>query len=317
MPEMTSAVGDLLHPRHKFLEETPHNIPAFVQYLTDGISSFQSQHKSQSSPQEAFTPRFDVTETRDAYFLAGEFAGLSDKSALSIEWGGDGRTLIIDGHIPRFNPQDEWQNTSQSSNAGGFNGNATQSGNTNGPAGADMAMEERERAQEEGRVGKPNQGMQTQSQVPMQQDSGQQGRLDANGHQQDMPAQQQAPVQPESGHQSRFDKLVHGRQPETSAQPQRPMQPDSRQNGQNGQSGQSRQYDQSGQSGHQGRFEKHGRPRVWLSERHTGEFTRSFTFPSRIEADGLRARLSDGLLRVVVPKGREEEHRRSRHIAIE
>ena len=43
-------------------------------------------------------------------------------------------------------------------------------------------------------------------------------------------------------------------------------------------------------------------PRRLLHERHIGEFMRSFTFPMEVDSDGMKANLSDGLLRIVVPK---------------
>jgi len=43
-------------------------------------------------------------------------------------------------------------------------------------------------------------------------------------------------------------------------------------------------------------------PRVLLHERYVGPFQRSFTFPDEVDADGMRASLKDGLLRIVVPK---------------
>jgi len=42
--------------------------------------------------------------------------------------------------------------------------------------------------------------------------------------------------------------------------------------------------------------------RTWLSERHLGPMQRSFTFPRDIAADGLRAKLRNGVLMIMVPK---------------
>ncbi|KAL1993013.1 hypothetical protein VTN49DRAFT_3770 [Thermomyces lanuginosus] len=42
--------------------------------------------------------------------------------------------------------------------------------------------------------------------------------------------------------------------------------------------------------------------KVWLSERRTGSFHRTFTFPVRVNQDGVRASLKDGILSIVVPK---------------
>lgn len=42
--------------------------------------------------------------------------------------------------------------------------------------------------------------------------------------------------------------------------------------------------------------------REWLSERRTGHYQRTFTFPTDVDASAIRARLGQGLLRVLVPK---------------
>lgn len=40
----------------------------------------------------------------------------------------------------------------------------------------------------------------------------------------------------------------------------------------------------------------------WASERSIGEFQRTFTFPTRVDQDAVRASLRNGILSVVVPK---------------
>lgn len=54
--------------------------------------------------------------------------------------------------------------------------------------------------------------------------------------------------------------------------------------------------------------------KYWLTERSIGEFTRSFSFPTRVEQDGVAANLKDGVLSVTVPKAKKHE---ARHIAID
>ncbi|KAL2814160.1 HSP20-like chaperone [Aspergillus granulosus] len=44
------------------------------------------------------------------------------------------------------------------------------------------------------------------------------------------------------------------------------------------------------------------KPRYWVSERSVGEFQRTFSFPTRVDQDAVRASLKDGILSVVVPK---------------
>lgn len=42
--------------------------------------------------------------------------------------------------------------------------------------------------------------------------------------------------------------------------------------------------------------------KYWVSERSIGQFHRTFNFPERVDQDGVRASLKDGILSVVVPK---------------
>jgi len=53
--------------------------------------------------------------------------------------------------------------------------------------------------------------------------------------------------------------------------------------------------------------------KYWVSERSVGEFSRSFTFPIRVDQDGVRASMKNGILSIVVPKAKKHE---SRKIAI-
>jgi len=48
----------------------------------------------------------------------------------------------------------------------------------------------------------------------------------------------------------------------------------------------------------------------WISERRVGEFTRSFSFPARVNQDAVKASLKNGILSIVVPKAPVPESRR-------
>ena len=48
----------------------------------------------------------------------------------------------------------------------------------------------------------------------------------------------------------------------------------------------------------------------WFGERSVGEFTRSFSFPSRVDQEAVRASLKNGVLSIVVPKAAAPESRR-------
>jgi len=43
-------------------------------------------------------------------------------------------------------------------------------------------------------------------------------------------------------------------------------------------------------------------PKYWITERSVGEFRRSWTFPSRVDQESVKASLKDGILSIVVPK---------------
>jgi HSP20 family protein len=42
--------------------------------------------------------------------------------------------------------------------------------------------------------------------------------------------------------------------------------------------------------------------KYWVSERHVGKFQRMFTFPTKVDQDGVKANLKNGILSIVVPK---------------
>jgi HSP20 family molecular chaperone IbpA len=48
----------------------------------------------------------------------------------------------------------------------------------------------------------------------------------------------------------------------------------------------------------------------WISERSVGEFSRSFSFPARVNQEAVKASLRNGILSIVVPKAPAPESRR-------
>jgi len=61
--------------------------------------------------------------------------------------------------------------------------------------------------------------------------------------------------------------------------------------------------------------EKHHEPKepeakLWVSERSVGEFSRSFTFPVRVDQDSVKASMTNGILSVIVPKAKKAESRK-------
>lgn len=58
--------------------------------------------------------------------------------------------------------------------------------------------------------------------------------------------------------------------------------------------------------------EEHKAPsaRYWVSERSVGEFSRSFSFPIRVDVDAVKASMKNGVLTVEVPKAKKQESRK-------
>lgn len=50
--------------------------------------------------------------------------------------------------------------------------------------------------------------------------------------------------------------------------------------------------------------------KYWVSERSVGEFSRSFSFPVRVDQDAVRASMKNGILSIVVPKAKKNETRK-------
>jgi len=51
-------------------------------------------------------------------------------------------------------------------------------------------------------------------------------------------------------------------------------------------------------------------PRYWVTERSVGEFHRSFSFPSRVDQEAVKASLKNGILSIVVPKANPPKPRK-------
>jgi len=49
--------------------------------------------------------------------------------------------------------------------------------------------------------------------------------------------------------------------------------------------------------------------KYWVSERSVGEFSRSFTFPVRVDQDNVQASMKNGILSILVPKSKKHESR--------
>lgn len=60
----------------------------------------------------------------------------------------------------------------------------------------------------------------------------------------------------------------------------------------------------------QGQANKAAEGKFWVSERSVGEFSRSFSFPERVDQENVRASMKNGILSVVVPKAKKQEKRK-------
>jgi len=50
--------------------------------------------------------------------------------------------------------------------------------------------------------------------------------------------------------------------------------------------------------------------KYWVSERAVGEFSRSFSFPTRVDQDNVKASLKNGVLTIIVPKAKAPQPRK-------
>ncbi|KAF2003446.1 heat shock protein-like protein 30 [Amniculicola lignicola CBS 123094] len=57
--------------------------------------------------------------------------------------------------------------------------------------------------------------------------------------------------------------------------------------------------------------------KYWVSERSVGEFHRSFSFPGKVDQENVKASLKNGILSIVVPKGKVVRGRKVEVEAIE
>lgn len=61
---------------------------------------------------------------------------------------------------------------------------------------------------------------------------------------------------------------------------------------------------------HQQERAQQPREKYWVSERSVGEFSRTFSFPTRVDQDNVTASLVNGVLNITVPKAKKQESRR-------
>lgn len=140
-------------------------------------------------------PLFDVRETPEAYFLEGEFHGVSTTEDIRVEWTGP-RTISIEANVSRVDLETEW--------------------------GIDIEPKTKGKAPEE-----------------------------------------------EDGRPAEPKRTASGK---------------------------------SGKDQKQAKFKDQSAIRQWTSERHVGHYHRTFTFPHDVKQESVKARLSQGLLKMMILK---------------
>jgi len=88
-------------------------------------------------------PIFDIQESKTAYFLEGEFPGISDKNAIVIEKVGP-RTLAIEAKVSKLNLHDEWKDEPRAGLFKQFEDTPAQAEDTASQAKADGGVNEPE-----------------------------------------------------------------------------------------------------------------------------------------------------------------------------
>lgn len=194
------------------------------------------------------SPFFDIHETRTAYFLEGEFPGISDKDAIVIEKVGP-RTLAIEAKLSKLNLHDEWRDEPRAGLYKQYEDikqTPTQTGDTESQEVTDGRVRE---------LGATPVAL--EDEVPTVSDRKEE-EIEAGDT-----------LRTPSWIQMNDTKLQH----------------------------------EEGVS-------------TLVSERRRGLLGRSFTFPKAVDLTALKAKLRDGLLRIMVPKAEEEEQAKRQRIPI-
>jgi HSP20 family molecular chaperone IbpA len=230
-------LAPLLHPSHVTLSPTHHpsssrhsTIRSLISYLDDPYyttarTTLEHQHK------HVATPNFDIHETEHAYFLEGEFSGVSGKTAIVLEKLGS-RGLLIEAKVEKLDLVQEW----------GIPAGIVVVSSHAKDGSVEALMKESEKQEK-----------------ASTQDSGSKEAASS------IQASAEAAVEPQNS---------------------------------------------KGQG-------QAGVPSCLLSERHLGYLQRSFTFPQQLDFKGLKARLRNGLLLVMVPKAEKADKEEGDEFVIE
>jgi HSP20 family protein len=98
-----TAISCFLHPHHVSLIDT-HSFRAKFQHTGDLYYNIDGR-----SHKDVLAPKFDVTETENAFFIVGEIPGVKTKDLVSFEWLED-QTLFVRGHTDKLEAEQEGEN---------------------------------------------------------------------------------------------------------------------------------------------------------------------------------------------------------------
>ncbi len=106
----------VLHPTHVTLSDQQPSLRSLVHtiqdpYYNSNIQPFVKHHN-------VVSPLFDVRETDNAFFLEGEFPGVSGKDEILIEKLGP-RTLLVESKRERYDLEKGWEEFSVKTEANG------------------------------------------------------------------------------------------------------------------------------------------------------------------------------------------------------
>jgi HSP20 family molecular chaperone IbpA len=92
-----AALNCILHPHHVSLSKHPFTFQSLFHSFEDRVDPYYGIDDLPSHKRLG-CPRFNVSETEDAFILDGELPGVSDKKQISVEWL-QNQVLIIRGII--------------------------------------------------------------------------------------------------------------------------------------------------------------------------------------------------------------------------
>jgi HSP20 family molecular chaperone IbpA len=99
-------LGAVLRPVHVTLTDPHPGLRSLVHKLEDPYYSDKTLI-THTKHHDVFSPNFDVREDAEAFFLEGEFPGVSRKEDILIEKLGP-RTLLVETRTVKFALDDEW-----------------------------------------------------------------------------------------------------------------------------------------------------------------------------------------------------------------